>query len=185
MTLSIALKEWDFLITALLEGRQAILLRKGGILESENQFALEHPRFLLYPTFIHQDPRMLKPQFRQTLPSQRAEPDAIPIRGYAQVARIFEVPSRAKLEALDDLHIWDAPMLDMRFNYRPEKPLYLVVVEAFALAAPVTVLNTMEYAGCKSWVPLKDTIDITSAQSALPPDTLASLIQRIEQTFQQ
>lgn len=184
MILSIALKEWDFLITALLEGRQAILLRKGGILESENQFTLEHPRFLLYPTFIHQDPRMLKPQLRQTLPSQRAEPDAIPIRGYAQVARIFEVPSRPKLESLDDLHIWDAPMLDMRFNYRPEKPLYLVVVEAFALAAPVMVPNTMEYAGCKSWVPLKEEIDVAGARSAMESEALSALVQRIERTFQ-
>ncbi|HVT83363.1 MAG TPA: DUF1802 family protein, partial [Phycisphaerae bacterium] len=167
MKLATALKEWDCLITALLEGRQAILLRKGGILESENQFELEHPRFLFYPTFVHQDPRMLKPQYQQSLPQTRAEPETISLRGYAEVAQIFEVPSRPKLEKLDDLHIWGPAMVDMRFNYRPEKPLYLVVVRAFALPLPVQIPNTMEYAGCKSWVPLNNDVDVTAARPAL------------------
>ncbi len=183
MTLSIALKEWDFLISALLEGRQALLLRKGGILESDNQFELEHPRFLLFPTFIHQHPRMLKPQFCQNLPQTRAEPDLITIRGYAEVARIFEVPSRPQLEQLDDLHIWDAPMLDMRFHYRPEKPLYLVVLRAFKLPAPVMIKNTLEYAGCKSWVPLHDAVDISGATPAITTEALAAVTTRIEATF--
>ena len=51
-TLAVALKEWDLVITALLEGRHAVLLRKGGLLEADNQFELEHPRFLFFPTFI-------------------------------------------------------------------------------------------------------------------------------------
>jgi hypothetical protein len=146
--MNIALKEWDLLINALLEGRQVILLRKGGILESNNQFELEHNRFLFYPTFVHQDPRMVKPQFRAAIQHAAAEPDSLTIRGMGEVARIFEVPSRKKLEALDDLHIWDAPLLDMRFNYRPEKPLYLVAVSAFTLREPVIIPHTLEYAGC-------------------------------------
>jgi len=181
--LSIALKEWHLTISALLAGTQAILLRKGGILESENEFELEHREFLLFPTFIHQDPRMVKPAFRPGLTQIRAEPETILIEGYGKVARIMEVPSRAKFEALDDLHIWDAPLLDMRFNYRPEKPLYLVIVKAFRLPAGVSVQNTLEYAGCKSWVPLSEGIDVSAAEPAMGAEKLDALIARIEKTF--
>ena len=49
------------------------------------------------------------------------------------MAGIFEVPGRPHMDALFDLHLWDTPLIDMRFAYRPEKPLYLVVIRAFAL----------------------------------------------------
>src|SRR3954469_22010562 len=104
-TLSIALKEWDLVISDLLAGRQALLLRKGGILESHNEFELEHKRFLLYPTFVHQDPKMTKPERRAELRRAAHEPGEVEIRGYAEVARILEVPmlptpaaARAKLD---------------------------------------------------------------------------------------
>jgi hypothetical protein len=182
-TLSAALKEWDLVISALLEGRQTVLLRKGGILESENQFELEYPAFLFYPTFVHQDLRMVKPAFRGGVVQTAAEPEVVSLRGYGTAARIFEVPSRRQLEALDDLHLWDAPLLDMRFNYRPEKPLYLVVVRAFALPAPMTVPNTLEYAGCKSWVPLKEAVDVRGAAPVLASTALDAVVERIGRTF--
>src|SRR5215213_9302715 len=102
MFLSMALKEWDLLISAMLSGRQAILLRKGGILEAENQFELDHSRFLFYPTFVHQDPRMVKEQRRGEIRKMAAEPERIEIRGYGEVAAIFEVPGREAMDRLFD-----------------------------------------------------------------------------------
>ncbi|NUK55702.1 DUF1802 family protein, partial [Streptomyces lunaelactis] len=43
-----ALKEWSAAVHALLDGRQQILLRKGGI--HEKRFTLADSRFLLFPT---------------------------------------------------------------------------------------------------------------------------------------
>ncbi len=189
-TLSIALKEWDLVISDLLAGRQAILLRKGGILEANNEFELEHKRFLFYPTFIHQDPKMTKPERRAELRHAAQEPSHLEIRGYAEVARILEVPmtpspaiARANLDQLSDLHLWDAPLLDMRFAYRPEKPLYIVILRAFQLPHPVKIENTLSYAGCKSWVPLEHEIDISCAAQSLPEEKLNSIIQRIQNTI--
>jgi hypothetical protein len=183
MPLTISLKEWDLLINALLTGEQAILLRKGGILEADNQFELEHKRFLFYPTFIHQDPRMVKPEWRERIGKLAAEPDKIEIKGYGEVAAILEVPGRPQLETLSALHLWDAPLLDMRFAYRPEKPLYLVVVRAFQLPSPVTISNTIEYAGCKSWVPLLEPIDISGARQSMPEERLQQTLTRIRTAF--
>ncbi len=90
--LAVALKEWDRVISEMLAGRPVVLLRKGGILESENQFELEHPRFWFYPTFVHQDPRMVRAEFRPRIRKIDAEPGEVELRGYGEVAEIFEVP---------------------------------------------------------------------------------------------
>jgi len=181
---SIALKEWDLTISALLSGRQVLLLRKGGILESENQFELEHSRFVFYPTFIHQDPRMVKPEFRAGLRQVAAEPEVVHIACYGEAAKIWEVPSRRKFDLLDDLHIWNVPLVDMRFAYRPEKPLYLVAVRAYRLAVPVMLPNTLAYAGCKSWVPLTQEIDISKIDTAMSEGEFNQIVARIDTTFQ-
>jgi hypothetical protein len=182
--ISMALKEWDLTISALLSGRQVLLLRKGGILEAENQFSLEHSRFVFYPTFIHQDPRMVKSEFRAGLRQVAAEPEVVRIACYGEAAKIWEVPSRGQFDLLDDLHIWDVPLVDMRFAYRPEKPLYLVAVRAYRLAAAVTLPNTLAYAGCKSWVPLNEEIDISMIEPAMPDDAFDRIVSRIDSTFQ-
>ena len=184
-TLNVALKEWNLLCNALLDGTQALLLRKGGILEANNEFELEHKRFLLFPTFIHQDPNMVKPQWRTGLTSVRAEPETLTLRGYGEAVRIFEVPSRPAMDRLRDLHIWDEPLVDMRFAYRPEKPLYLVAVHAYRLPQPVTIANTLDYAGCKSWVPLEQKIDLAGATPALTDAAMDAILDRITAAFAQ
>src|SRR5262245_49597548 len=54
MMLQHAVKEWAVICQALAEGKQALLLRKGGIDEAAGEFALEHTRFWLLPTYTHQ-----------------------------------------------------------------------------------------------------------------------------------
>jgi len=46
-----AFKEWAVICRALAEGRQALILRKGGIEETGGTFEVEHSRFWLYPTY--------------------------------------------------------------------------------------------------------------------------------------
>src|SRR5680860_187489 len=47
----LALKEWAAVGHALLDGRQTVLLRKGGI--HEKRFEVERDRFVLFPTVAH------------------------------------------------------------------------------------------------------------------------------------
>ncbi len=46
-----ALKEWSAAVHALLDGRQTVLLRKGGI--GEKRFEVAAHEFLLFPTVAH------------------------------------------------------------------------------------------------------------------------------------
>ena len=56
----VALKEWSLALRAIREGRQTILLRKGGIVEETGAFDVVSDRFILFPTFYHQDPEILR-----------------------------------------------------------------------------------------------------------------------------
>ena len=177
--LNVALKEWDIVCKALETGRQTILLRKGGISESIGGFQLEHPTFLLFPTFLHQNKSMLKPDAHGGFTPCAEEPARITMSGLGQVTDIVRLKSRAQMDALDAEHIWTPPLIDMRFNYRPANPLYLLIVRAMKLPAPVTVDNTPAYAGCKSWVPLEQAVDISGATPAIGDTEFESRRQRI------
>jgi hypothetical protein len=165
--LQVALKEWAIVCDALSRGRQMILLRKGGIYESAGEFEIEHRHFLLFPTYLHQNPAMLKTDERAGMTKLSAEPQKIEISLAGEITDIIPITSRATMDALDDEHIWTSPLIDMRFNYRPENPLYLLLVRAYRLRHPQTIDNTPAYAGCKSWVPLEQVIQTTNAVAVL------------------
>jgi hypothetical protein len=155
-TLKFALKEWNVVCRALGSGRQIMLLRKGGISESIGGFELEHSQFLLFPTFLHQNLQMLKSEVHAQYEPHSAEP-----------AKIVRLKNRQQMDALDAEHIWTSPLIDMRFNYRPANPLYLLLTRAYCLPRSVMIDNTPEYAGCKSWVPLEQAISVGGASAVL------------------
>jgi len=162
-SLSIALKEWASVCDALETGRQIILLRKGGIYEAAGEFELENSQFLLFPTYLHQNLNMLKPEAHGAFQAMSAEPSEIRISAAGVVSHIVQLRSRAQMDAIDAEHVWAPPLIDMRFGYKPQNPLYLMLVRAYRLARPVTVANTPAYAGCKSWVPLDEPVDTSGA----------------------
>jgi hypothetical protein len=166
--LHVALKEWASVCAALEQGRQIVLLRKGGIHETGGQFELEHPRFLLFPTYLHQNKEMLKPAEHAGFVAATAEPERIALSAAGDVTDIIQLKSRAQMDALEDQHVWTKPLIDMRFNYRPENPLYLMLVRAFRLERPVMVANTPAYAGCKSWVPLTQPVQSVDCPPVMP-----------------
>src|SRR5258705_11435949 len=152
--LKVALKEWASVCSALDEGRQIILLRKGGILEAIGGFELEHPQFFLFPTYLHQNAQMLKGPERKRLVTMTEEPAQITLSSAATVTDILRLRDRAQMDRLEAQHIWTFPLIDMRFSYRPQNPLYLLLVRVYRIASPITIQNTPEYAACKSWVRL-------------------------------
>ncbi|HZL38432.1 MAG TPA: DUF1802 family protein [Tepidisphaeraceae bacterium] len=157
-SLHVALKEWAVVCAALENGRQILLLRKGGIYESAGEFEVEHRQFLFFPTYLHQNADMLKPDAREGLEQRTSEPQEVRLSAAGVVTDIISLSNRKQMDAIDDEHVWTSPLIDMRFNYRPQNPLYLLLVRAYRLHEPLTVANTPGYAGCKSWVPLDQPI---------------------------
>src|SRR5579884_1921814 len=50
-----AFKEWAVACEAMAEGRQILLIRKGGLREEGNTFTVNDPEFFLLPTYEHQN----------------------------------------------------------------------------------------------------------------------------------
>ena len=178
--IDIALKEWQAVCDLLAEGSQAILLRKGGIQEGPGGFSISHDRFALLPTRLHQKLDLLKPAHRGRADGGDVEPAAFNITHGGEVSDVLVVPSRDALDRLDNLHPWAEPYLEMRWNYRPEQPLFLVIVRAFELATPTTLKNTYRVAGCKSWVPLDEAGPVERGVPALDDEAFGSLRERVK-----
>lgn len=185
--LNVALKEWAVICDLLIEGRLAIVLRKGGIHEDAGpgRFKLEVPRFALFPAWEHQDPGKLKEPYQQSVEVFDEEPATLTIKGFAEAACIWSVPSRVAFDTLDGLHCWTSEQIDMRFNYKPERPIYLLALRAYRLAEPRTIANNPRYAGCKSWVDLDppDAIDTAGASPALDEPAMSRIINRVDSVF--
>ena len=96
-----------------------------------------------------------------------AEPDEVTLAAAGVVSDVVLLKSREQVAAIDDEHVWTQPLIDMRFDYRPENPLYLLLVRAYRLHSPVTIANTPAYAGCKSWVPLDQPVELGDALPVL------------------
>lgn len=184
--LGYGLKEWSIVCDLLLEGRLAILLRKGGIHESSGPgvFELEHGWFALFPSWAHQRPEMIKEAYRERV-RVLPEPAEVPLDGFGHAARIWRVPSRAAFDRLETLHCWTKPQIDMRFDYKPQNPLYLMAVRIYRLRERVVVPNSQEYAGCKSWVPFRpvDEPSTEGYRAALSDEQFADVVAGVDRAF--
>jgi hypothetical protein len=172
--LAVGLKEWDSVCKALMQGRQIMMLRKGGIHESGGEFELEFRRFLLFPTFLHQDKASLKENAQDLFAFSGSEPDHIQIAAYADVTDIVRVEHEDQINGIDEHHVWTRKLLQMRLNYRPENPLYILLLRVHNLETPMTLRNSPKYGGCKSWVGLTQTINVKQSTPALDPPTYQS-----------
>ena len=166
-SLNVALKEWAVVCDALARGRQIVLLRKGEIHEVEGTSEIENREFLLFPTYLHHNPVMVKEADRGGMQAAGAEPASIEISAAGVITDIVKVAGRDQIDAIDAEHIWTPPLIDMRFNYKPQNPLYLLMLRAYRLPQPLRIANTPEYAGCKSWVPLAEEIQTGGATAVL------------------
>jgi hypothetical protein len=150
-----ALKEWSAVVHALLDGRQRVLLRKGGI--GEKRFEVAAREFLLFPTVAHSHAERVRPEFRDLLTASATDSanDRFVVRAAAKVVAALPVNRPENIAAIEDLHIWTAESVRRdRLDFRPKHRLAVLVVQAIPLLAPVQLPRLPEYAGCTSWVPL-------------------------------
>jgi len=151
-----AFKEWAAICRALAQGRQSVILRKGGIIEPGGAFRLECREFLLLPTFLHQSPESLIPEARDLLvdiDADRPPAGTVVFRHWAQVTDAFQIRSLAELVRFRNRHVWADAVVEERFH-RWRDELHVLEVDVHALPEPLTMAWHDSYSGCKSWVAL-------------------------------
>ncbi len=171
-SMNVALKEWDVQCQALELGRTALLLRKGGIIEQRGEFSLEHERFWLYPTFLHQNLGELRSDFHDLL-RQNPEVGSVVLRSFAMVEKIWKLEDLTQIRGLEPDNALTADALERKYQYRNKPFVHALLLRVYT-CQPVRILETPEYAGCVSWVNFESKLEPIHAQAVLPdPEFLA------------
>ncbi|MFW6358411.1 MAG: DUF1802 family protein [Chroococcales cyanobacterium] len=159
-----ALKEWAVAVNALEAGKTILLLRKGGIREENNRFEVTYRNVLLYPTYEHQKPYLLKPEYAsQVTPVQSGwHPETVRIGSWAKITNIFEIRQPETVNALIPYAIWNEEFAIARFNWKPRQPLYVLLLRTYRLSTPFNIPYRNEYGGCKSWIKLGESISLNN-----------------------
>jgi hypothetical protein len=180
--LSEAFKEWAVICQALAEGRQGVLLRKGGIAEDGGTFRVQNLRFWLYPTFLHQQRDGIVPEALPLLAQAETErpPDhQVRLSHFAEVAGIYELHDIVGALSLVGLHMWSSKTVETRFAYR-HPGLTALVVRVWRAATPVFLTETPEFAGCRSWVDLGRALPTEDATPVLDAAAFYELRRTLE-----
>ena len=165
-TCDVALKEWDAQVRALEAGRVALIVRKGGIVEKRAEFDVEHTRFWLYPTFLHQNLGELRQDFAPLLRENHA-PGTVTIASFATAQHVWKITNLDLVRQLEPHQCLTATSLERRFHYRDKPWVHALLLRVYTLPTPVALEETPLYAGCVSWVPLVQAISLEGIQPVL------------------
>ncbi len=169
-------KEWALVCDSIDRGESSLIFRKGGIAEGRTGFSFKYGRFLLFPTYFHE-------QISQTrlAPDRdlRPQTELITISLLVEVEQSLWIEDLALLKPLSSLHVLVDSVLEERFNYNGRKGLYVAFLRAFRLSPAQNLAFQRAYGGCRSWVdlpPLPSTIQLSPV---LSEDEHASRRERV------
>ncbi|MBE9124903.1 MULTISPECIES: DUF1802 family protein [unclassified Coleofasciculus] len=164
-----ALKEWAVAVDALEQGKTIVLLRKGGIREEGNRFQVAYDQVLLYPTYEHQQPDLLKAEYtHQVTPVTSGwHPETVRVGSWAEITDILRVSEPPDLEALSPYHIWNEKFVSARFKWKPRQPLYILLLRTYKLTSVHQIPYRSEYGGCRSWIDLAAPISLEGSVPVL------------------
>ena len=156
------LKEWATVVKALENGKQTIILRKGGILETASGFNVESKKFLLFPTWEHQEPKYVKSEFHGFLKdvlNNKPDEGFNKISSYAEVLDEKDIESKTIIDRLSEFHVWSDSYIDERRNWKPEKPIKAIFLRTYNIPQFNLQLDS-SFEGCKSWVEINSNFDL-------------------------
>jgi hypothetical protein len=181
-----AFKEWSVICRALGDGRQSLILRKGGVLEVGEGFRVEHERFWLFPTYTHQQATGIISEAGSLLDAdlkERPPPGTARLSLFAEVQQVFQVLDLEKALALAGEHIWSEETVRGRFAYR-RPGLFVLAVNVLRMPRPIDLPNTPYYEGCKSWVELERELPTEGARPVLEPAVLKERLEKLKELLQ-
>jgi len=179
---AVALKEWALTCRALQDGLQLVLLRKGGILDEDGVFTIEHDTFWLQTTYLHQSRHLVKPEYRELLDEVEAGQEKGENHRFIRLQLLAKVEKTYVLQPSDEeklraaRHIWSDDYLDLRYGYRPEYPLLCAALRVYVNPEPYVLEMRPEYGGCRSWIELAEPLSCADARPAVGDDEFGRLV---------
>jgi len=175
------LKEWATVVKALEQGKQTVILRKGGILETASGFNIESKRFFLFPTWEHQETKHVKPEFHDFLNEvldKKPDEGFNKISSYAEVLYEKDVESIDVINNLSSFHVWSDSYIQERRNWMPEKPMKAMFLRTIKIPEFNLPLQP-EFSGCKSWIELNS--NFQEGESALKDNKINERLQEFKE----
>ena len=176
-----ALKEWATVVKALEEGKQTVILRKGGILETASGFNIETKKFFLFPTWEHQETKHVKPEFHDFLKevlTKKPDGDFNRITSYAEILFEKDIESNEVINNLSSFHVWSDSYIQERRSWMPEKPMKAVFLKIVKIKKFDLPLEP-EFQGCKSWIELNSNFE--EGHSVLEDNEIEQRLQRFKE----
>ncbi|MBW4563194.1 MAG: DUF1802 family protein [Mojavia pulchra JT2-VF2] len=176
-----ALKEWAVAINALEQGNTIMLLRKGGIHEQNGRFQVAHEQVLLYPTFEHQQPFLLKAEYANLVCPVTSgwHPETVRIGSWAEITDILPVSDESVVNSLLPFHIWNEHFISDRLKWKARQPLYILLLRTYKLPEAQEIPYRAEYGGCKSWIDIAQSLNVQQAEPALSESSYQQLVAEI------
>jgi hypothetical protein len=184
--LKYAFKEWAVICRALAEGRQALILRKGGIAEKSGDFEVEQTRFWLFPTYLHEKPAALKPEalpLLQAAEADRPTAGTVLLSHFAEVTGVYHVRDIVGALKIDRMHLWSPATVQARFDYR-QPGLFVLPVRVYRVPETFEIPDTAYYAGCKSWVELENVLPTLGAAPVLDDSAFRDVLRMLDLLLQ-
>ena len=176
-----ALKEWATVVKALESGDQTVILRKGGILESDSGFTIENEKFFLFPTFEHQETKHVKPEHHKHLENalnSKPKNGTNIITSFANVLYEKDITTEEKVNSLSPFHVWSASYIKERMDWLPEKSMKAIFLKTFKVSKFEIPIKS-EYHGCKSWIEIND--DFHDGNSVLTDEEIESKLNEFKE----
>ena len=139
---------------------------------------MAQPYVWLYPTYEHQKPHLLKPEYASHVTSVPSgwHPEQVDIQAWAEITHVWQISEASTVEALFPLHIWNHDFVADRLKWKPRDPLSVLLLRVYRLAQPQMIPYQPAYGGCKSWIELQS----ISAEAVSPVVTDADYLQQVQ-----
>ena len=139
--MSLGFKELSSVCEAIAAGRQAVLLRKGGIRESTAESVFESRSFYLLPTQYHEK-------------KKGGSSDGFAISLHVHVIQSGDLLEWSNIEKLLPLTAYDPKTIREHFDSRDEKLLHFAHIRASLLEPGWHLPASPALSGCRSWFDL-------------------------------
>ena len=154
---AVGFKDWSIICDALGQGRQSLILRKGGIAEGRQGFHFKHEAFFLFPTQYHQQVERVRPEILPTLQlTPRPNEGTVAIRHFLVLEWAEWIDDRGTLARLEPFHVWREDVIRERFAYDEQPGLQCAFGRVYRLEPSWTFEDRAAFGGCRSWITLPE-----------------------------
>lgn len=160
-----------------------MLLRKGGIHEPQGDFKPAHEEFFLLPAREHQRLDLLKPE-AGALPANLMGAEAstlmepFRLKAWARLHAAVALSDPCQAYELAGEHIWTEAYVRQRVEYKPERPLFVLLLRVYRLEQELVVPWNERYVGCRSWVELDAPLEAELKGPVLDDAAFGAMLSR-------